>query len=120
VDDGTSSLAWLVSALAQARRQGQTKLVGCLETIADDMVFEIEMAARRASLLSKMTQTRWLDTRSASPLYLCSVGRGLTDTEMMTQGERVSRSRSPWFSLGYLLAIAVIVMVIILLILSLA
>jgi hypothetical protein len=56
VDDGTSSLAWLVSALAQARRQGQTKLVDCLETIADDVVFEMEMAARRASLLTKLMQ----------------------------------------------------------------
>ena len=53
VNDGT--LAWLVRALEQARRQGQTKLVDCLETIADDVVFEMEMAARRASLLSKMT-----------------------------------------------------------------
>jgi hypothetical protein len=47
-------MAWLLSALEQARRQGQTKLVYCLETIADDVVFEMEMAARRASLLSKM------------------------------------------------------------------
>ena len=53
VNDGT--LAWLVRALEQARRQGQTKLVDCLETIADDVVFEMELAARRASLLSKMT-----------------------------------------------------------------
>ena len=54
VDDDTAALAWVVSALAQARTQGQTKLVDCLETIADDMVFETEMAARRASLLSKV------------------------------------------------------------------
>ena len=58
VDDHTAALAWLVSALAQARRQGQTKLVDCLETIADDVVFEMEMAARRASLLSKMTPNK--------------------------------------------------------------
>ncbi len=56
VDDDTAALAWLVSALEQARRQGQTKLVDCLETIADDAVFEMEMAARRASLLSKIMQ----------------------------------------------------------------
>jgi hypothetical protein len=55
VDDDTVALAWLVSALEQARTQGQTKLVYCLESIADDVVFEIEMSARRASLLSKMT-----------------------------------------------------------------
>jgi hypothetical protein len=29
-----------------------------LETIADDVVFEMEMAARRASLLSKMTPNK--------------------------------------------------------------
>jgi hypothetical protein len=54
VDDDTAALAWLVSTLEQARRQGQTKLVDYLETIADDAVFEMEMAARRASLLSKV------------------------------------------------------------------
>ena len=58
VDDDTVALAWLVSALEQARRQGQTKLVDCLETIAEDVVFEMEMAARRASLLSKMAQNK--------------------------------------------------------------
>jgi hypothetical protein len=55
VNNDTAALAWLVSALEQARRQGQTRLVDYLETIADDVVFEVEMAARRASLLSKMT-----------------------------------------------------------------
>ena len=34
----------------------------------------------------------------------------------MTEGERVSRNRSPWYSLGYLPAVAVIVVVIVLLI----
>ena len=58
VDNETAVLAWLVSALEQARRQGQTKLVDCLETIADDVVFEMEMAARRASLLSKLTRNK--------------------------------------------------------------
>jgi hypothetical protein len=55
VDDDTAALAWLVSALAQARTQGQLQLVDYFETIADDAVFEMEVAARRASLLSKMT-----------------------------------------------------------------
>ena len=45
----------MVSALAQARTQGQLQLVDYFETIADDAVFEMEVAARRASLLSKMT-----------------------------------------------------------------
>ena len=38
----------------------------------------------------------------------------------MTEGERVSRNRSPWYSLGYLLAVAVIVVVIVLLIMWVA
>jgi hypothetical protein len=53
-DDDTAALAWLVSALEQARSQGQTKVVDYLETIADDAVFEMEMAARRASLRSRV------------------------------------------------------------------
>jgi hypothetical protein len=58
VNNDTAALAWLVSALEQARRQGQTRLVDYLETIADDVVFEVEMVARRASLLSKLTQDK--------------------------------------------------------------
>ena len=54
VDNETAALVWLVSGLEQARKQGQTRLVDYLKTIADDMVFEMEMAARRASLLSKV------------------------------------------------------------------
>ncbi len=56
MDDHTAALAWLVSALEQARIGSQVKLVDYLETIADDVVFEMEMAARRTSLLSKLTQ----------------------------------------------------------------
>ena len=47
----TATLAWLVSALEHTRSRGQTKLVGYLEEVADDVVFEVEMAARRASLV---------------------------------------------------------------------
>jgi hypothetical protein len=54
VDADTVALAWLVNALEQARSQGQTKVVDYLETIADDVVFEMEMAARRASLRSRV------------------------------------------------------------------
>jgi hypothetical protein len=54
VDDDTATLRWLVGALQQARSQGQTKVLDHLETIADDVVFEMEMAARRASLRSRV------------------------------------------------------------------
>jgi hypothetical protein len=47
VDDDTAALAWLVSALEQARTEGQIKLVGYLEAVLDDVVFETEMAVSR-------------------------------------------------------------------------
>jgi len=46
-DTETATLAWLVSALEQARREGQSKTVAYLEDVADDVVFEMESAARR-------------------------------------------------------------------------
>ena len=50
VDIETATLAWLVSALEYARSRGQMKVVGYLEEVADDVVFEVEMVARRTSL----------------------------------------------------------------------
>ena len=47
VDTDTATLVWLVSALEQARSQGQAKAVAYLEAVADDVVFEMESAARR-------------------------------------------------------------------------
>lgn len=47
VDTETATLAWLVGALEQARSQGHVRLVGYLEAVADDIVFELESAARR-------------------------------------------------------------------------
>jgi hypothetical protein len=47
----TATLAWLASALEHARSRGQTKVVGYLEEVADDVVFETEMVARRTSLV---------------------------------------------------------------------
>ncbi len=46
-DTETATLAWLVSSLEQARTQGQSKAVAYLEAVADDVVFEMESAARR-------------------------------------------------------------------------
>jgi hypothetical protein len=46
-DEETATLVWLVSALEHARSRGQTKVVGYLEDVADDVVFEVEAAARR-------------------------------------------------------------------------
>jgi hypothetical protein len=47
VNNETATLAWLVEALEHARSMGQTKVVGYLEEVADDVVFEVEAAARR-------------------------------------------------------------------------
>ena len=50
-DSETATLAWLVVALEHVRSRGQTKVVGYLEQVADEVVFETEMAARRTSLV---------------------------------------------------------------------
>jgi hypothetical protein len=47
VDTDTATLAWLVSTLEHVRTQGQSKAVAYLEDVADDVVFEMESAARR-------------------------------------------------------------------------
>jgi hypothetical protein len=49
-DHETATLAWLVGALEQARTQGRSKAVGYLEAVADDVVFEMESAARRSQV----------------------------------------------------------------------
>lgn len=46
-DTETVTLDWLVEALEYAHSNGQTKAVGYLEAILDDVEFEMEMAARR-------------------------------------------------------------------------
>ena len=46
-DTDTATLEWLVSALEHARSRGQTKVVGYLEEVADEVVFEVEFATRR-------------------------------------------------------------------------
>ena len=51
VDIETATLAWLVSALDYVRSRGQTKAVSYLEEVADDVVFEVEMVARRTSFV---------------------------------------------------------------------
>ena len=45
VDTDTATLVWLVNALEHTRARGQTKLVGYLEAVVDDVVFEVESAA---------------------------------------------------------------------------
>jgi hypothetical protein len=46
-DTDSATLAWLVSTLGHARARGQRKLVGYLEAVVEDVVFEMESAARR-------------------------------------------------------------------------
>lgn len=47
-DTETATLGWLVHALEQARGKGNERLVGYLEAVADDLVFEAESAVRKA------------------------------------------------------------------------
>jgi hypothetical protein len=44
--DNEICLAWLADALQQLHPEGQTKVVGYLETISEEVVFEMNMAAR--------------------------------------------------------------------------
>jgi hypothetical protein len=50
-DTEKATLPWLVEALEYARSRNQSKVVGYLEEVADDVVFEVEMVARRTSLV---------------------------------------------------------------------
>lgn len=50
---GTVDVAWLMRALEHARSQGQEKVVDYLEAIVDDVVFEMECAARRRPVAHK-------------------------------------------------------------------
>ncbi len=47
-DAETATLVWLMGALEWAREGGHERLVGYLEAVADDVLFEAEAAARGA------------------------------------------------------------------------
>jgi hypothetical protein len=47
-----ATLEWLVTALEYARTRAQTKVVGYLEEVADEVVFEVEAAREPGHLLS--------------------------------------------------------------------
>jgi hypothetical protein len=49
VEDQTATLVWLVSGLEYARTRGQTMILGYLEAVLDDVLFEMESAARSES-----------------------------------------------------------------------
>ena len=53
VDTETATLGWMVDALEHARSHGQSKTVGYLEEVAEDMAFEMEMVARRGVEISR-------------------------------------------------------------------
>lgn len=46
-DTNAGTLSWLVGALEYAHIRGQAKLVGYLEAVVEEVVFEVEVAARR-------------------------------------------------------------------------
>jgi hypothetical protein len=45
--DGAADLAWLVQALEYARAEGQTRVVGYLEAVMDDLALVMESASPR-------------------------------------------------------------------------
>ena len=47
-----ATLEWLVTALEYARTRAQTKVVGYLEEVADEVVFEVEATREPGHLLS--------------------------------------------------------------------
>ncbi len=47
VDGETAALTWLVSAMGYASAQGQETLVGYLEAVMEEAVFEMEMTAKK-------------------------------------------------------------------------
>lgn len=47
VSEPVVDLSWLMSALEHTRAQGQTEVVGYLEAIAEDVMFEMESSANR-------------------------------------------------------------------------
>jgi anti-sigma regulatory factor (Ser/Thr protein kinase) len=53
VDTETATLDWMANALQHARSQGQSKTVGYLEAVAEDMAFEMEMVTRRGVKASR-------------------------------------------------------------------
>ncbi|HZA44142.1 MAG TPA: hypothetical protein VE568_02395 [Rubrobacter sp.] len=53
VDTETATLSWMVDALEHARSHGQSKTLGYLEEVAEDMAFEMEMVARRGVKISR-------------------------------------------------------------------
>ncbi len=56
-DNETVALTWLMGALEQARAENQRKLVDYLEVLLEDVVFEMEAAARSKRMeLSSRTQ----------------------------------------------------------------
>jgi hypothetical protein len=44
--DNDVCLAWLASALQQVRLEGQTKVMGYLEAVLEEIAFEMKEAAR--------------------------------------------------------------------------
>jgi hypothetical protein len=51
VESDVVALAWVTFAFEYALKQNQTRLVPYLIDVSEELVFEMEMAARRASLL---------------------------------------------------------------------
>jgi hypothetical protein len=56
VDSDMVTLAWVTSAFKYVLKHNQTKLIPYLIEVSEELVFEMEMAAYRASLLPQLAK----------------------------------------------------------------
>ena len=50
-------LAWLADALRQQRQEGQTKAVGYLEAVLEEVVFEMKMSSKSEPTARKASRS---------------------------------------------------------------
>ena len=50
-------LAWLADALGQLRQEGQTKTVGYLEAVLEEVVFEMKMSSKSEPTARKASRS---------------------------------------------------------------
>ena len=56
VDSDMVTLAWVTGAFEYVLKHNQTKLIPYLIEVSEELVFEMEMAAYRASLLPQLAK----------------------------------------------------------------
>jgi hypothetical protein len=75
--DSEVCLAWLAQALQQLRPEGQKKVVGYLEAVLEEVIFETKMTSRSDSLVPL------IHPRSAWKMSSWNQHNGTADREQM-------------------------------------